>query len=142
MDATTGDRTWAALAHLSGCLWILGIPFGGSIATAIIYVTRRHDSPFVADQARESQNFQNTVSLAVIAAIVAVASIVEQLAVRRATEPALAAIALGAASLAVIMIANAALSIIAALAVQQGVAYRYPVSLRLLRDAKEHNRAR
>ncbi|HEY1976429.1 MAG TPA: DUF4870 domain-containing protein [Candidatus Baltobacteraceae bacterium] len=142
MDGSKGERTWAVVAHLCGCLWILGIPFGGSIATAVIYLTRRHDSPFVADQARESQNFQNTVSLAVIAVFVVVALIVERLAVHGATEPALAAIALGAVSLAVIMTANVVLSIVAALAVQGGKTYRYPLCVRFLRAASEPTSAR
>ena len=130
---TPSDRVWAVVAHLSGCLWILGIPFAGTIATAIIYITKRHDSPYVADQSREAQNFQNTISLAVIAIFVFAAFLVERLAIHRATEPALATIALAAISLAVVMIANVVLSVVAALAVQRGETYRYPVCLRLIR---------
>jgi uncharacterized Tic20 family protein len=137
-----GDRTWAVLAHLSGCLWIVGIPFGGTIATAIIYLTKRHVSPFVAEQSRESQNFQNTVSLAVIAVIVFVAVAVERLALARATEPALAAIALGALSLAAIMIVNVILSIVAAVTVNSGEAFRYPFCLRFIRAASDPTTAR
>ena len=142
MDSSKGDRIWALLAHLSGCLWVLGIPFGGSVATAIIYITKRHVSPFVADQSREAQNFQNTISLAVIAAFVFAAFVVERLAIQRATEPALAVVALAALSLATIMTANVVLSIVAALAAQRGVAYRYPLCLRFVRAASEPTTAR
>lgn len=141
-DRSKGDRIWAVLAHLSGCLWIMGIPFGGTIATAIIYMTKRHVSPFVADQSRESQNFQNTVSLAVIAVIVFVAFAVARLAFARATEPALAAIALGAVCLAAIMIANVILSIVAAVAAHRGEAFRYPVCVRFIRSAGNPTAAR
>jgi uncharacterized protein len=136
------ERGWAVLAHLSGCLWILGIPFAGTIATAIIYITKRHESPFVADQTREAQNFQNTVSVAVIAVFVLAAFVVERLAIHHATEPALAAIALGAVALAVIMIANVLLSIVAALAAQRGETYRYPFCVRFIRAASEPTTAR
>lgn len=136
------NRTWAVLAHLSGCLWVLGVPFAGTIATAIIYVTKRHESAYVADQSREAQNFQNTISLAVLAVFVFVAFIVERLAIHRAAEPALAAIALGALTLAAIMIANVALSIVAALAAQRGETYRYPVCMRLIKAASEPTAAR
>src|SRR5690349_6267197 len=122
MDGSKADRAWAVLAHLSGCLWILCIPFGGTIATATIYLVKRHASPFVREQLRESQNFQNTVSLAAIAVVAFVAVAVERFAAARATEPALAVIAAGAIALAAVMIVNVILSIVAAAAVQRGEA--------------------
>ena len=128
---------WAVLAHLSGCLWIFAIPFGGTIATAIVYVTKRHVSPFVADQTREAENFQNTVSLAVVGVFVVCAFIVWQLAIHRGTEQALGVIALGALCLAGIMIANVILSIVAAVTAERGEAFRYPFCLRLIRETKE-----
>lgn len=131
------DRIWAVLAHLSGCLWIFAIPFGGTIATTIIYITKRHSSAFVADQTREAQNFQNTVSVAVVATFVVFAFIVERLAVARAGEQALGWVALGAICLAAIMIANVILSIVAAVTAERGDAFRYPFCLRLIREAKE-----
>ena len=136
------DRIWAVLAHLCGCLWVICIPFAGPIATAIVYVTKRHVSPFVADQAREAQNFQNTVALAVVAVVVFFAFAVDQLAIRGATEPALAAVALGAILLAAIMIANVVLSVVAAAAVHGGETYRYPFCVRLIRAASEPRAAR
>jgi uncharacterized protein len=120
----------------------MGIPFGGTIATAIIYLTKRHVSPFVAEQSRESQNFQNTISLAVIAVVVFVAVAVGWLALAHATEPALAAIALGAIFLAAIMIVNVILSVVAAVAVQRGEAFRYPFCLRFIRTASDPTIAR
>ena len=137
MEGSRSDRSWAVLAHLCGCLWILGIPFAGPIATAVIYITKRHVSPFVADQTREAQNFQNTVSIGVVAIVVVAAFIVERLAIVRATGPALATIALGATLLAAVMIANVMLSIVAAVAVHNGATYRYPFCVRFVRAASE-----
>jgi uncharacterized protein len=142
VGSSNGNRLWAVSAHLCGCLWVLGIPFAGTIATAIIYITKRHVSRFVADQSREAQNFQNTVSLAVVAVFGLAALAVGRLAMHGATEPALGVVSLGALSLAAIMIANVALSIVAALASQRGEAYRYPFCLRLIRAASEPTAAR
>lgn len=120
----------------------MGIPFGGTIATAIIYLTKRHLSPFVAEQSRESQNFQNTISLAVLAVVVSVAVVVERSALARKTELALAAIALGAISLAAIMIVNVILSIVAAVAVNREETFRYPFCVRFIRAASDPTIAR
>lgn len=120
----------------------MGIPFGGTLATAIIYMAKRHVSPFVAEQTLESQNFQNTVSLAVIAVVVFVAVVVERLAFARKTELALAAIALGAISLAAMMIVNVILSIVAAVAANRGEAFRYPFCVRFIRAASDPTTAR
>jgi uncharacterized Tic20 family protein len=136
------DRTWAVVAHLCGCLWVLGIPFAGTIATAVIYITKRHVSPFVADQSREAQNFQNTVLLAVVAVFAAAAFAVDRLALHRSTEAALGVVALGAIALAAIMIANVVLSIVAAVTVQRGEAFRYPLCVRFIRAASEPTIAR
>lgn len=142
MRDSNADRAWAVYAHLSGCLWILCIPFGGTIATATIYLVKRHVSPFVREQLRESQNFQNTVSLAVIAVIVLTGFAVERFAVARATEPALAVIAIGAVGLAALMVVNVILSIVAAAAAQRGEAFRYPFCVRFIRAASDPTTAR
>ena len=132
---TQSERLWAALAHLCGLLWVVGIPFGGTIGSAILYFAKRHESPYVADQTREAQNFQNTVSIAVIAVVAIVAALAYFSAGSDASN-ALVFIALGAVCLAAIMIANAVLSIVAAIAVHNGDAYRYPLCLRLIRSSE------
>ncbi|HZY99885.1 MAG TPA: DUF4870 domain-containing protein [Candidatus Baltobacteraceae bacterium] len=131
------DANWAVLAHLCGCLWILGIPFAAPVATAVVYITKRHVSPFVADQSREAQNFQNTVAIAVVAIVVIAAFAVERLAAARATGQALETIALGATLLAALMIANVVLSVLATVAVHDGKAYRYPFCMRFIRAPSE-----
>lgn len=141
MDAD--ERRWAALAHLSGLLWLTGFPFAGSIASSIVYVTKRHLSPLVATQMREAQNFQNTVSIGVAAIVVAscvlfgsgIVAMLQTgqmgLSVDQATHE-LAVIAIMAAALAGLMVVNVVLSVLAAVAAGRGHAFRYPVCLRLL----------
>jgi uncharacterized Tic20 family protein len=138
------ERRWASLAHLSGLAWLSGVPFAGSIASAILYLTKRSLSPFVADQTREAQNFQNTVSIAVAVVVAACAVLfgADMLATMQtgrsdldagSATSALWTIVAMALFLAAIMVANIALSIVAAVATHHGHAFRYPVNLRLLR---------
>ena len=130
-ELTADERLWATLAHLCGLLWASGIPFGGTIGAAIVYVTKRHVSPFVADATREAQNFQNTVAIAVLA-VVATVAIFAFFSAQADGSIALGCIALGCLALAAILIANGILSIVAAIAVHRGNAYRYPLCLRLI----------
>lgn len=115
-------------------------------------MAKRHISPYVADQTREAQNFQNTVSLAVLA-VVGIAGLLlgsgmiatirtgrSDLDVGQATA-ALWVIVLMALSLVVIMLANAVCSIVAAVAARRGESFRYPVCLRLLRPSKSSSAA-
>ena len=128
------ERMWASLAHLCGGLWVLGIPFGGLIASGVVYVTKRHVSPYVAHHSREAQNFQITVTIAVVALVVLTALVAGRSAAGGDGETALEAIVAGATLLAIVMILNVALSVTAALAADRSEAYRYPVSLRFIRE--------
>jgi hypothetical protein len=138
------ETRWAALAHLCGLLWLTGFPFAGSIAAAIVYVTKRHLSPYVANQTREARDFQNTISLAVVLVFVTGAAIVgadmaatlrsgqSDLDVTHATLE-LWTIALGALALAVVMLVNIVFCSVAAINAYAGTAYRYPFCIRLPR---------
>ena len=61
-------RTWAMLAHILTLCGII-IPFGNILAPLIIFLIKRDEFPFVSDQAKESLNFQITVSIAAIICI-------------------------------------------------------------------------
>ena len=73
-ELSSDERNWAMAAHLCGLLWIAGgtglifIPFGGLVlftilGPLIIWRTKGQTMPFVAEQAKESLNFQITVFL-------------------------------------------------------------------------------
>lgn len=47
------------LAHLLGFLGFV-VPFGSILGPLVLYLVKRDQSPFVADHARESLNFQLT----------------------------------------------------------------------------------
>lgn len=54
---------WAAVIHLSGLTFVLGIPFLNIIAPAILWLLKKEQHPFLAKQGREVVNFQITFSL-------------------------------------------------------------------------------
>lgn len=104
---TNDDKTWAMLAHLSGLLASLlgGLSFLGPL---VIYLIKKDESPFVADQAKEALNFQLAVLIvAVISAITCIGPLI---------------VAIGAL----------VYSVIAAMEANKGIAYRYPYTFRLI----------
>lgn len=104
------DANLAMLAHL------LSIAFG-FIAPLIIWMISK-DQPqkgFVADQAKEALNFQITVIIALCIAGV------------------LMVIFIGILLVPMILVVNFVLCILAGLKAREGVAYRYPFTLRLLK---------
>lgn len=97
----------AMLAHL------LGI-FTGVVGALVLWLVKKDDGGFVADQAREALNFQITLAIAFIASI------------------ALKIILIGALLIPILFIANFVLSLVAAIAASKGKSYRYPFALRLV----------
>lgn len=107
------ERNWAMLAHLSGLLAFATL-IGGILGPLVMWLIRKDDMTFAADQAKEALNFQVTVFLAGLVAGV------------------LCLILIGFALLAILVIADLVLVIIAAVKASEGVAYRYPFNLRLI----------
>jgi len=126
MDLSSDERNWAMAAHLCGLLWLLGgpglifLPFGSLalftiLGPLIIWRTKGQTMPFVAEQAKESLNFQITVFL--LGLVFAL----------------LALVLIGFVFLWLLGVANLVLVIIAAIQVSSGKPYRYPFCLRLVK---------
>jgi uncharacterized Tic20 family protein len=120
------ERGWAMAAHLCGLLWILGsgglffLPFGSLalftiLGPLIILLAKGGSMPFAASQAKESLNVQITLWL--LGLIFAV----------------LAIVLVGFLFLWILGIVNLVLVVIAAIRVSDGVPYRYPFCLRLVK---------
>ena len=108
--ASQEDRTLALLTHLSGIVLSFIVPL-------VLWLINK-DKPekeFLNDQAKEALNFQITVVIAWVIAIV------------------LSAIAIGFLLYPVIWIGNLILCILAGVKANEGVAYRYPFALRLIK---------
>ena len=106
-DLSKDERTMALLAH------ILGIPLG-FIGPLIIWLIKKDESAYVADQAKEALNFQITVFIAMFVAGLSTF------------------VFIGCALVPAVLLANVILCIIATMAASEGKTYRYPIALRLV----------
>ena len=120
------ERQWAMFAHLSALLGgLLTSGWGGSvgffIGPLVIWLMKKDTMPFVNDQAKEALNFAITISIACVALVMLTILSLEIGALL--TIPLMMAVGIAA----LVMI------IIAAMKAHEGVAYRYPITLRLVK---------
>jgi len=108
------EKQWAMFAHLSTLSGFI-IPLGSILGPLIIWQIKKNDMPFVDDQGKEALNFQITVLIAALVAAV------------------LTMVLIGLLLLPVIVIGWIVLSIMAGLKANNGEAYRYPWTLRLIK---------
>ncbi|HXQ32059.1 MAG TPA: DUF4870 domain-containing protein [Steroidobacteraceae bacterium] len=108
------ERQWAMLCHMSAMLMYVTV-IGGFIAPLVIWLMKRDELPLVADQGRETLNFQITILLALIAAGI------------------LMVIVVGFAIFAGLLLFHFIVTIIAAVKSSEGVRYRYPFCWRVIR---------
>jgi uncharacterized Tic20 family protein len=108
------ERTWGMLAHLSALLGYLILPFGNIIAPLVIWLMKKDQSQFVADQAKESLNFQ--ISLMIYAVIAGV----------------LVLLLIGIFLLVALYIFGLVMTLVGTVKANSGVQYRYPLTIRLI----------
>ena len=108
------EKQWALFAHLSALAGFI-IPFGSIIGPLIIWLIKKDTMPFVDDQGKEALNFQITAAIAFVACV------------------ALMIVLIGFLLIWVVAIADLVLIILAAIKANEGVAYRYPFTLRLVK---------
>jgi len=108
------EKTWGMLAHLSSLVGFV-IPFGNVLGPLVVWMIKKETMPFVDDQGKEALNFQITVMIAGLICIP------------------LMFVLIGIPLMFVVAIAWLVLSIMAGLKAQNGVAYRYPFALRLIK---------
>ena len=107
------ERTWAMFAHLSAFVGHF-IPFGHILGPLVIWMIKKNEMPFVNDQAKEALNFQITMTIYFIVAGL------------------LCLVVIGFVLLPLVWLFDIIFTIIAAVKANDGVAYRYPGSLRLV----------
>jgi uncharacterized protein len=105
---TSDDRTWGLLSHLSGLIIAI-------IGPIIIWQTKGKESAYVEYHAKEALNFQITLMLASFVAAL------------------LCLVLIGFLLLPVVGIGGLVFTIIAGIKANEGVKYRYPVCLRLVK---------
>ena len=117
---SSDERTWALIGHLSAfSAFITGI--GCVVGPLIVWLVKRDTLPFAADQAKEALNFNITALIAAAALWV--------ITIGTFFIGALLTIPVGL----VLFVGWIVLTIIAAIKANEGVAYRYPFTLRLVK---------
>jgi uncharacterized protein len=104
----------AVAAHLSTFAGLV-IPFGSVIGPLAVWLTRRHRDPFIDQAGREALNFG--ISIAIYGSVLLVAALM----------------LVGIPLLMIGVVAWVMLASLAAVKASQGQAYRYPLTLRLVR---------
>lgn len=109
------ERNWAVFAHLGGfALYLLPFAFGHLLVPLVIWLTKRHESAFIEENAREALNFQISITIyAVVAGV-------------------LAFVLIGFVLLFALAVFQFVFMVIASVRASQGEVYRYPLTLRLL----------
>jgi hypothetical protein len=109
-DVAQDDRTMAMISHLSGIV-------AGFIGPLIIWLINKDkaDKGWLNDQAKEGLNFQITIFIAYVIA------------------GALTLVLIGMLLIPIIMIGNIILCIMAGMKANEGVDYRYPFAIRLIK---------
>jgi uncharacterized protein len=105
---TKDDCNLAMLAHL------LGI-FTGFIGALILWIIKKEESSFIGENAKEALNFQITLAIGYIIAMM------------------LTVILIGALLFPILLVVNLVFCIIAAIAASKGELYKYPFAIRLVK---------
>ena len=106
---TQDERMWGMLAHLSSLIaGVVGLPFLGPL---VVWMMKKEESPFVADQAKEALNFQLAVLIAVVVCM---------------------ATCIGIILLPVVGIGSLVYTILAGMEANKGAYYRYPYTIRMI----------
>jgi len=107
-------RNTAVAAHLSTFAGLV-VPFGSVIGPLAVWLTRRHQDPFIDQAGREALNFG--ISIAIYGAVVLAAALM----------------LVGIPFLILGVVAWVVLASLAAVKASQGQPYRYPLTMRLVR---------
>ena len=120
------QRQWAMFAHLSALLGgLLTTAWGGSIGCFIgplvIWLVKKDQMPFVADQAKEALNFNITVAIIFLALFLLTLFTFG------------IGIIITGPLFVIVGLSWLVFTIIAAIKANEGIAYRYPLTLRLVK---------
>ncbi|MFY0255782.1 DUF4870 domain-containing protein [Chitinophaga sp. 30R24] len=130
------ERTWGTLVHLGGLIGMAVLPsVGNIIGVLILWLIKRSESVFVDDQGKEAINFQITLSiLGVVLNIIRGALMGLRSLTNFWTHSDIFTFSWSWSNMfGVVWVINIVFSIIAAVKASNGISYRYPLSLRLVK---------
>lgn len=112
---TAEEKTWGMLTHLSAFAQFIIPTFGMIIGPLVIWLIKKDTMPFINDQGREVLNFNISVAIYFI------------------ISGALVLVMVGFVLLPLIALFWIVFTIIGAIKANEGVAYRYPLTIRFLK---------
>lgn len=114
IEQDPGARTWGMLCHLLGlCGYV--IPFGNIIGPLVVWLTKKDEYEFVADQEKEALNFQISLTIYMLVASLTLF------------------ICIGVVLVPAIAVAGLVFIILGSIKANGGVRYRYPLTIRLIK---------
>lgn len=113
---TRDERNYVMWMHLSGLSTYIGIPFGHILIPLVLWALKRKESTVVDQQGVEILNFQVTVSFYYLFSTM------------------LTFILIGFVFLPVVFLLHVISAIMAAVRAHEGSAFRYPATLRVIRN--------
>ena len=113
-SARRDENMWAMFCHLSALAGFV-IPLGNIFGPLVIWLMKKDEYPLVDDQGKEALNFQISMTIYYIGAAV------------------LILILIGIILLPALVIFSLVMTVIAMIKANEGVAYRYPVTIRFLK---------
>jgi len=108
-------RMWGMFCHLSALCGFIGIPLGSVLGPLIIWLIKREEHPFIDAQGKEALNFQ--ISMVIYGAVSAL----------------LIFVLIGFLLLFALLVLDVVCTIMAAVKANDGVSFRYPLTIRFLK---------
>jgi uncharacterized Tic20 family protein len=115
IELTKDAKMWAMFCHLAGLARFAPIPFAGIIAPLIVWQIKKDEHPFVDYNGKEAVNFQISVAIYLVAAIL------------------LCFVVIGFFMVPAVVVFNIVFLIIAAVKANNGEHYEYPLSIRFIK---------
>lgn len=109
-------RMWAMICHLAGLAGFLPVipGIGSVLGPLIVWLVKRDLDPFIDEQGKEALNFQITMLIAGLIALI------------------LTLVFIGLILLPILIVVDIVFVVLAAIEAKAGGSYRYPVSIRLV----------
>jgi uncharacterized Tic20 family protein len=110
------QKMWAMFCHLAGfARFVVPVPFAGIIGPLIVWQVKKDEHPFVDENGKEAVNFQISVAIYLVAAIL------------------LCFLIIGIFLLPAVAVFNIVFLIIAAVKANNGERYEYPLTIRFIK---------
>ncbi len=107
------EKTWGMLAHIAALVGYI-IPLGNIIGPLLVWMLKKEESAFVDFHGKESINFQITMTIYVVAALILMLLVV------------------GVVLIVAVFLFDLVMIVVAAIKAANGEKFRYPLSIRFI----------